>query len=59
MGKEIRILWQIVARSDSHRLVQVQILGAGLLEDGYARVSVFPKHEEIFVSGFCFGLVSR
>jgi hypothetical protein len=40
------------------KLVQFPILGAGLFEDGYSRVSIFPKQEEILVSCFSFGLVS-
>ncbi len=39
-------------------LLQLRVLGFGLLQDGDVGVGIFPEGEEIFVGGECFGLVA-
>ena len=60
LAPEVRLSCPLPTFSASQgKLVQLPILSTGLFQDWYARVSVFPKHEEILVSGFCLVLVSR
>jgi hypothetical protein len=38
-------------QGDSHRLLQLRVLGLGFFKDGDVGVGVFPEGEEIFVGG--------
>ena len=42
----------------TNRLLQLRVLGLGLLQDGDVRVGVFPKCQEILICGAGFGGVA-
>lgn len=46
-------------RYSGTELMQVCVLGAGLLQDGYVGISIFPKLQEILVGNSCLSLVSQ
>jgi len=41
------------------QLLQLRILGFGLLEDRDVRIGIFPEREETLIGGFCYGLITR
>ena len=44
---------------EAQQLLQLCVLGFGLLGDGDVGVRMFPQHQEILIGGPSFGLVSR
>jgi hypothetical protein len=43
--------WGLEPQTSHGRLPQLRVLCLGLLEDGNARVGIFPKRAEVLVSG--------
>jgi len=46
-------------KSETNALVEIRVLGLGLLQNGNVRIRIFPEREEILIGGFRFGLITR